>query len=197
MVSFHILLLDRAGNNLVNADFSPYSRMFFTVKHIYLTLYVVYTCRTAPIYSVPACACSLRCSRPPDAHPLAAVRLLFVAYLLAYVFAALAYVLYRLGDCYIFNNMSLGLFFTCARCACLPAPVRARACVCVGVWPCSLALAVRAARSARCGRRTSGPIASGRSSCLRPRDRACSRCSRLYCSFSRRASARWACRKLF
>lgn len=63
--------------------------------------------------------CSLCCSRPPDAHPLAAVRLLFVAYLLAYVFAALAYVLYRLGDCYIFNNMSLGLFFTCARCACL------------------------------------------------------------------------------
>ena len=55
MVSFHILLLDRAGNNLVNADFSPYSRMFFAVKHIYLTLYVVYTCRTAPIYSVPAC----------------------------------------------------------------------------------------------------------------------------------------------
>lgn len=42
-----------------------------------------------------------------------------MAYLLAYVFAALAYVLYRLGDCYIFNNMSLGLFFTCARCACL------------------------------------------------------------------------------
>lgn len=42
-----------------------------------------------------------------------------MAYLLAYMFAALAYVLYRLGDCYIFNNMSLGLFFTCARCVCL------------------------------------------------------------------------------
>ena len=61
MVSFHILLLDRAGNNLVNADFSPYSRMFFAVKHIYLTLYIVYALRISPIYSVPACsrACSL------------------------------------------------------------------------------------------------------------------------------------------
>ena len=126
MVSFHILLLDRAGNNLVNADFSPYSRMFFAVKHIYLTLYIVHTYRIAPIYSAPLYllallavpCCSLCCSRPPDAHPLAAVRLLFVAYLLAYVFAALAYVLYRLGDCYVFNNISLGLFFTCARCAC-------------------------------------------------------------------------------
>ena len=27
--------------------------MFFAVKHIYLTLYIVYTCRTAPIYGVP------------------------------------------------------------------------------------------------------------------------------------------------
>lgn len=54
MVSFHILLLDRAGNNLVNADFSPYSRMFFAVKHIYLTLYIVYVLRISPIYSVPA-----------------------------------------------------------------------------------------------------------------------------------------------
>lgn len=53
MVSFHVLLLDTVGNNLVNADFSPYSRMFFTVKHIYLTLYIVYMCRIAPIYSVP------------------------------------------------------------------------------------------------------------------------------------------------
>ena len=60
-MSFHILLLDRAGNNLVNADFSPYSRMFFAVKHIYLTLYIVYVLRISPIYSVPACsrACSL------------------------------------------------------------------------------------------------------------------------------------------
>ena len=53
-MSFHILLLDRAGNNLVNADFSPYSRMFFAVKHIYLTLYIVYICRVTPIYSAPA-----------------------------------------------------------------------------------------------------------------------------------------------
>ena len=56
-MSFHILLLDRAGNNLVNADFSPYSRMFFAVRHIYLTLYIVHICCVAPIYSVPACAC--------------------------------------------------------------------------------------------------------------------------------------------
>ena len=53
MVSFHVLLLDRAGNNLVNADFSPYSRMFFAVKHIYLTLYIAHMCRIAPIYSAP------------------------------------------------------------------------------------------------------------------------------------------------
>ena len=53
-MSFHILLLDRAGNNLVNADFSPYSRMFFAVKYIYLTLYIAYICRVTPIYSVPA-----------------------------------------------------------------------------------------------------------------------------------------------
>lgn len=93
MVSFHTLLLDRAGNNLVNADFSPYSRMFFAVKHIYLTLYIVCMCSTAPICSVPL-------------------------YLLA-------------------------------------------------------ALAVPAARCARCGRRTSGPIASGRSSYLLQRPRPC------------------------
>ena len=53
MVSFHILLLDRAGNNLVNADFSPYSRMFFAVKHIYLTLYIVHTYHVTSTYSVP------------------------------------------------------------------------------------------------------------------------------------------------
>lgn len=49
VVSFHILLLDRAGNNLVNSDFSPYFRMFFAVKHIYLTLYIAYMRRIAPI----------------------------------------------------------------------------------------------------------------------------------------------------
>lgn len=53
MVSSHVLLLDRAGNNLVNADFSLYLGHIFTVKHIYLTLYIVYMCRIAPIYSVP------------------------------------------------------------------------------------------------------------------------------------------------
>lgn len=54
MVSFHILLLDRAGNNLVNADFSPYLRHIFAVKHIYLTLYIVYTYHVTSTYSVPA-----------------------------------------------------------------------------------------------------------------------------------------------
>ena len=53
MVSFHVLLLDAVGNNLVNADFSSYSRMFFAVKHIYLTLYIVHALRISPIYSVP------------------------------------------------------------------------------------------------------------------------------------------------
>ena len=43
-------------------DFSPYLRHIFAVKHIYLTLYIVYVLRISPIYSVPACsrACSLR-----------------------------------------------------------------------------------------------------------------------------------------
>ena len=49
-----------AGNNLVNADFSPYSRMFFAVKHIYLTLYIVCMCSTAPIYSAPPALAPLR-----------------------------------------------------------------------------------------------------------------------------------------
>lgn len=53
MVSFHVLLLDRAGNNLVNADFSLYLGHIFAVKHIYLTLYIVDACHVAPIYSVP------------------------------------------------------------------------------------------------------------------------------------------------
>lgn len=34
-------------------DFSPYFRMFFAVKHIYLTLYIVHALRISPIYSVP------------------------------------------------------------------------------------------------------------------------------------------------
>ena len=38
-------------------DFSPYLRHIFTVKHIYLTLYIVYALRISPIYSVtPALA---------------------------------------------------------------------------------------------------------------------------------------------
>ena len=108
MVSFHIRLLDRAGNNLVNADFSPYSRMFFAVKYIYLTLYIVYMCRIAPIYSVPL-----------------------------YLLALLA--------------------VPAARCACLPAPVRARAC--------------GRARCARCGRRTSGRLPAPARVCGRARVR--------------------------
>ena len=61
-MSFHILLLDRAGNNLVNADFSLYSRMFFAVKHIYLTLYIAYTYHVTSTYSVPLyLARSARC----------------------------------------------------------------------------------------------------------------------------------------
>ena len=83
MTWFHVLLLDRAGNNLVNADFSPYSRMFFAVKHIYLTLYIVYMCRIAPIYSAPlyllaalftAFTCSLSLLFAPLACPRACVR---------------------------------------------------------------------------------------------------------------------------
>ena len=61
-----------AGNNLVNADFSPYSRMFFAVKHIYLTLYIVYICRVTPIYSVPVPARSaVHVLRPDRFQPLA------------------------------------------------------------------------------------------------------------------------------
>ena len=147
MVSFHILLLDRAGNNLVNADLSPYSRMFFAVKYIYLTLYIVCMCRTEPIYSVPLYLA--RSARLPVLAPAS----------------------------------------VCAR-------GRARAWACARVWPCGRArpralpcpcarllmpgqrwtflsaVPVRPALlvrvRARCGRRISGPIASGRSSCLRP-----------------------------
>ena len=67
-------------------DFSPYFRMFFAVKHIYLTLYIAYMCRIAPIYSAPlyllallavlAAAC---CSRPPDARRSCSLSVLFAA----------------------------------------------------------------------------------------------------------------------
>ena len=120
--------------------------MFFAVKHIYLTLYIVHICRVAPIYSVPlyllallavrACWRSLWPSylRPDRFQPLAVCVAVWpcslrcslarlcarcAVHLLAYVLAALASVLYRLGNCYIFNDTSPGLFFTCARCACL------------------------------------------------------------------------------
>lgn len=93
--------------------------MFFAVKHIYLTLYIVYMCCNTPIYGVPLYLAPLRvrvCARVgvwPRGRARCAV------HLLAYVLAALASVLYRLGNCYIFNDTSPGLFFTCARCACL------------------------------------------------------------------------------
>lgn len=168
------------------------------------------------LYTVYPCTCSLRCSlrslarcpccslrlpararcavhvlRPDRFQPLAVRAARCAVHLLAYV-------LYRLGDCYIFNDTSPGLFFTCAR---LPAPVCAsadawstvdffvrRPCVACLACPrvCSLALACVRARGL-------APMCAF----ARVRGRACSRCSRLYGGFSRRASARWACRKLF
>ena len=116
------------------SDFSPYLRHIFTVKHIYLTLYIVDACHAAPIYSVPL-------------------------YLLALLFTSSG----PIGS----SRSPFLLAVRAVRCACLPAPV------CVAVL----------ATLAPCA----GP--------------ACSRCSRLYCSFSRRASARCstlsARRKLF
>ena len=53
VVLFHVLLLDTAGNNLVDADFSLYLGHIFAVKYIYLTLYIAYIRRIAPIYSAP------------------------------------------------------------------------------------------------------------------------------------------------
>ena len=46
--------------------------MFFAVKHIYLTLYIVPICRIAPIYSVPPALAAVRGRarvRPPAAVP--------------------------------------------------------------------------------------------------------------------------------
>ena len=142
MVSFHVLLLDRAGNNLVNADFSLYSRMFFAVKHIYLTLYIVYMCRIAPIYSVPACshACSLRCSLRSLARCPCAVRSahcpcgrsavlapLFTAFTcpLSVLLAPLAVLAARCARCARARPRALP-------CPCACACGRARARVCVG-----------------------------------------------------------------
>lgn len=89
-----------AGNNLVNADFSPYSRMFFAVKQIYLTLYIAYTYRAASTYSIPIYLAPrarwrslsvlfavLACPRP-CAWPCGRARC--AVHLLAYVLAALA-----------------------------------------------------------------------------------------------------------
>ena len=170
-----MLLLDQAGNNLVNADFSLYLGHIFTVKHIYLTLYIAHMCRIAPIYSTPlyllaplAVPCSLRslCRCRSPRCP-------------------------------------------CGRVAVLAAPVlapvrsraRVRVRVCVAVVP-----------PARLPVRSPAPVPACSHACLLPRLPAylrpcpyawpaCSRCSRLYCSFSRRALARCstlsARRKLF
>lgn len=72
--------------------------------------------------AVPA-ARSARCGRRTSG-PIASSRSLSVwprgrARCAVHCVHLLAYVLYRLEDCYIFNDMSPGLFFTCARCACL------------------------------------------------------------------------------
>ena len=117
---------------------------------------------------------------------------------------------------------------TYIQCTCLLPRLLAALAVRAAVWPCSPPCApvpvcapadawstvdffVR--RPCPCGRAPSGPIASGRSSCLRPCLPARVACLlplfasfyspimahfiRLYGSFSRRASARWTCRKLF
>lgn len=45
-------------------DFSPYLRHIFAVKHIYLTLYIVYALRVSPIYSVPPALAVRAATRP-------------------------------------------------------------------------------------------------------------------------------------
>ena len=111
---------------------------FFTVKHIYLTLYIVRMRRISPIYSVPACS---RARARVAAWP---------------------------------SSLRPDRFRPIVVPAPAPAPVCARPRACVRARVC-----VRG----------------------RARGRACFRCPRhfirLYGSFSRRASARWACHKLF
>ena len=166
-MSFHVLLLDRAGNNLVNADFSLYLGHIFTVKHIYLTLYIEYMCRIAPIYSVHLYLLALLAvAVVPPARSVPAARR---ARLPAPVCASA-------------DAWSTVDFFVRRPCvACLACPLS------VCVW--ARVLAVLA-----CSRACLLP-------CLPAPVPVCSRCSRLYCSFSRRALARCstlsARRKLF
>ena len=115
VVSFHVLLLDTAGNNLVNADFSPYLRHIFTVKYIYLTLYIVHICRVAPIYSVPLYLLALLAVR-------ACWRSLWPSYLRPDRFQPIA-VCVAVWPC----SLRCSLARLCARCARLPAPVCASA----------------------------------------------------------------------
>ena len=166
MVSFHVLLLDTVGNNLVNADFSPYSRMFFAVKHIYLTLYIAYVCRIAPIYSVPLYLLALLFT---SSGPIGSSRSLSVR---PRGRARCARARPRALPCPC-SLRSLSVLFAPLACP--------RACVRAIVLPCLSAPAPV-------------PVLATLAPCAGP---ACSRCSRLYCSFFRRASARWACRKLF
>ena len=199
MGSFHALLLDTVGNNLVNADFSPYSRMFFAVKHIYLTLYIVYMCRISPIYSVHlyllallavrAARSAVHVLRPDRFQPLAvrAARSARCPVLLAALACPrLCVRLLMPGQRWTFLSVVPVRSRARARpCAlpCLPAPVPvcSRACL----LPCLPAP-------------TPVPVLATLAPCAWP---ACSRCSRLYCSFSRRALARCstlsARRKLF
>ena len=104
--------------------FPIFPHVFRCQAHLLDTIYCVHVSHRTYIQCtiVPA-----RCGRRTSG-PIASSRSLSVwprgrarcaVHLLAYVLAALASVLYRLGICYIFNDTSPGLFFTCARCACL------------------------------------------------------------------------------
>ena len=65
-----------AGNNLVNADFFPYFRMFFAVKCFCLTLYIAHMCHIEPIYSAPLYLLApLAVAVVPPARSLPAARL--------------------------------------------------------------------------------------------------------------------------
>ena len=182
MVSFHVLLLDTVGNNFVNADFSPYSRMFFAVKHIYLTLYIVDALRISPIYSMPpalppcgrarvrACTCVRACGRRPSG-PIASGRSSC------------------LRPCDRARSRACLL-----PCCSLRLPACSRVCGRVGLRPRVWVPAWVCGRVRACAWALSAylPVA-----CRAFYSPIMAHFIRLYCSFSRRASARWACRKLF
>ena len=175
-------------------DFSPYLRHIFAVKHIYLTLYIVYVLRISPIYSVPACsrACSLRLLsvRPCPCAP-------------ADTWSTVDFLVRR----------PCAACLACPRACSLALAVPARC----GRRPSGPIASGRSPSLRPCGRARSRarPRARARARarvCARPRACAWARAwprllplfapimahfIRLYGSFSRRASARWACRKLF